>query len=208
MHVVFVHCFKCSCLQSYARDKLERSGTGGNTGNPGTHSLRRTSKQTWLEYRGFDINVTELVDRMPGAETQEETVTMLEDAGEGWHHFFMTKEHLNTTDRVAKRVSDRMERATTFQLWSPYTSESFQVANYGLGGQYQTHLDPHGYWEGTATAEMSELTGDRLATVMVYLEGVAAGGATAFPNTGVMVPVTRGAAAFWVNLRTSGTIDR
>ena len=57
-------------------------------------------------------------------------------------------------------------------------------------------------------AEMSEVTGDRLATVMVYLESVAAGGATAFPNTGVMVPVTRGAAAFWVNLRTSGTIDR
>ena len=62
---------KCPCLQSYARDKLERSGTGGNTGNPGTHSLKRTSKQTWLEYRGFDINVTELVDRMPGAGTHD-----------------------------------------------------------------------------------------------------------------------------------------
>ena len=153
--------------------------------------------------------MTELVDRMPGAGTQEEAVTMLEDAGEGWHHFFMTKEHLNTTDRVAKRVSDRMERATTFQLWSPYTSESFQVANYGLGGQYQTHSDPHGYWEGKRGAQhLFELTGDRLATIMVYLESVAAGGATAFPNTGIRVPVSKGDAAFWINMRTSGTLDR
>ena len=179
-----------------------RSGTGGQV-----TSLKRTSKQTWLEYRSFTINLTEVVAKVEGVTTEQEAA-LITNQPDGWNHYFMTKEVLNTTDSVAKRVSDRMSRATTFQLWNPYTSESFQVANYGLGGQYQTHLDPHGYWEGTATAEMSELTGDRLATVMVYLEGVAAGGATAFPNTGVMVPVTRGAAAFWVNLRTSGTIDR
>ena len=60
-----------------------------------------------------------------------------------------------------------------------------QVANYGLGGQYDTHIDPHGYWEGRAGNRQFEVTGDRLATIMVYLQSIQAGGATAFPNTGL-----------------------
>ena len=50
--------------------------------------------------------------------------------------------------------------------------------------------------------------GDRMVTIMAYLEEVAAGGATAFPNTGVSIPVKKGDAVFWVNLRTSGLQDR
>ena len=180
-----------------------RSGTGGQV-----TSLKRTSKQTWLEYRSFTINLTEVVAKVEGVTTEQEAA-LITNQPDGWNHYFMTKEVLNTTDSVAKRVSDRMSRATTFQLWNPYTSESFQVANYGLGGQYQTHSDPHGYWEGKQGAQqLFQLTGDRLATIMVYLESVAAGGATAFPNTGIRVPVSKGDAAFWINMRTSGTLDR
>ena len=119
-------------------------------------------------------------------------------------------------------------RLGQFRLHTPYTSESFLIANYGLGGefltymydivhahlnpgQYSTHLDPHSYWEGVVRPNQLEhvkLTGDRLATIMVYLEEVAAGGATAFPNTGIRIPVKKGDAAFWINLRPSGFVDR
>ena len=94
-------------------------------------------------------------------------------------------------------------------MWTPFSSESFQIANYGLGGQYSSHLDPHNYWEG-AGPEKSQLgiLGDRLATIMVYLEEVAAGGATAFSNTGIRIPVKKGDAAFWINLKPSGFVDR
>ena len=43
---------------------------------------------------------------------------------------------------------------------------------------------------------------------MAYLEDVAAGGATAFPNTGIRISAKKGDAAFWVNLRRSGFVDR
>ena len=69
-------------------------------------------------------------------------------------------------------------------------------------------MDPHGYWEGKSSHPRHSLTGDRIATIMVYLEGVEAGGATAFPNVGIRVPVTKGTAAFWINMRTSGLLDR
>ena len=43
---------------------------------------------------------------------------------------------------------------------------------------------------------------------MVYLETVEAGGATSFPVTGNRIPVMKGSAAFWFNLRPSGIGDR
>ena len=99
-------------------------------------------------------------------------------------------------------------RATQFQLWNQFAAESFQIANYGLGGQYIAHMDPHGIWENNAKHSVHRMTGDRLATIMVYLDMVEAGGATAFPNTGIRISVSPGAAAFWINLRTSGIQDR
>ena len=70
------------------------------------------------------------------------------------------------------------------------------------------HLDPHGFWEGKGGSRQFQVMGDRLATIMVYMEDVQAGGATAFPNTGIRIPVSKGDAAFWINLRTSGLVDR
>ena len=191
-------------FKQYARDKLQRSGHAGR--GTDTTSLKRTSKQTWLEHRMFNLNVTEIMEKT-GASSPEEVQKMLED-DPAWSSFFMRKKDENITDWVSHRVSQRMERATTFSLFTQLTSEAFQVANYGLGGQYETHLDPHGFWEGKGGNKVFNYLGDRLATIMVYLENVQAGGATAFPNTGLRVAVNKGDAAFWINLRTSGFVDR
>ena len=134
-------------FKSYARDRLVRSGHAATGPAPDKTSLKRTSKQTWLEHRSFNLNFTEITE-VTGAETKEEIYEVPDDTS--WSSFFMRKRDENITDLVAHRVSQRMERATTFSLFSPLTSESFQVANYGLGGQYETHTDPHGYWEGRA----------------------------------------------------------
>ena len=192
-------------FKSFARARLVRSGHAGAGKEPEKTSLKRTSKQTWLEHRLFNLNFSEITE-VTGARTREEIEQVLDQPS--WSSFFMRKSQENITDLVAHRVSQRMERATTFSLFSPLTSESFQVANYGLGGQYDTHTDPHGYWEGRTGNRQFRVTGDRLATIMVYLQSVQAGGATAFPNTGLRIPVSAGAAAFWINLRTSGFIDK
>ena len=82
------------------------------------------------------------------------------------------------------------------------------MANYGIGGLYVTHTDhhmdevprgPHALWEARI--------GDRLATWMVYLSDVPAGGATVFPRAGVTVWPERGSVAFWWNLNAAGRGD-
>ena len=78
------------------------------------------------------------------------------------------------------------------------TNTTMQVANYGLGGQYSQHTDPHGYWDGRTSDPGYAQTGDRLLTIMVYLASVEAGGATSFPVTGNRIAAKSGDAAIWV----------
>ncbi|NXF84939.1 P4HA3 hydroxylase, partial [Eubucco bourcierii] len=50
-------------------------------------------------------------------------------------------------------------------------------------------------------------SGNRIATVMIYLSSVQAGGSTAFIYANFSVPVVKNAALFWWNLRRSGAGD-
>ena len=101
-------------FKDYARDKLVRSGTGNNNVDAaGVHSFKRTSKQTWLEHRNFWMNFTDMVISRMGVSNEEEAKAVFEGGGQfdiNWNYYFMTKERANNSDRVASRVSDRMER--------------------------------------------------------------------------------------------------
>ena len=90
-----------------------------------------------------------------------------------------------------------------------------QIANYGIGGHYDTHQDPmfvykepdHVAQSIETTTEPSYPTGDRMTTFMLYLSEVPRGGWTAFPRLGVAVPPVRGSAVFWHNIKRSGRSD-
>ena len=145
-------------FKEFAESKLERSGHGGKGGDSGLTSLKRTSKQSWLEYRKFNTNISEVIE-VTGVQTKEEAEHLL-DTDHSWASYIYKRENLNCTDKIAEKVSNRMERATTLNLWSPMASESFQIANYGLGGQYSQHLDPHGHWEGKSSHPLHSMTGE------------------------------------------------
>ena len=91
-----------------------------------------------------------------------------------------------------------------------------QVANYGMGGHYDTHMDPNGFMEGeTPKADMDgkkwsyyKATGDRIATFMVYLSEVKYGGRTVFPSLGLSSEPEKGSAVFWINLANTARRDR
>ncbi|KAK4299461.1 hypothetical protein Pmani_028247 [Petrolisthes manimaculis] len=51
------------------------------------------------------------------------------------------------------------------------------------------------------------LPGDRIATFMVYLSDVSAGGRTGFPKAGVSVVPKAGSAVFWYNLKRNGEVN-
>lgn len=75
-------------------------------------------------------------------------------------------------DRIRRRVSKLTQ-------WSEDHMESAQVARYRVGADFAQH---HDYFCPSAHKEMIEREGQRVATVLVYLNSPDNGGATAFPD--------------------------
>ena len=81
--------------------------------------------------------------------------------------------------------------------------ETLQGQRYQPGQEFQGHHDwfhiDQPYWP-----EQAKVGGQRSWTAMIYLNDVADGGATAFPNIGLNVPPQRGALLLWNNARPDG----
>ncbi|XP_077095399.1 prolyl 4-hydroxylase subunit alpha-1b isoform X3 [Siphateles boraxobius] len=101
-----------------------------------------------------------------------------------------------------ERINQRIEDVTGLEM---DTAEELQVANYGVGGQYEPHFDFGRKDEPDAFKELG--TGNRIATWLFYMSDVSAGGATVFPDVGAAVWPKKGTAVFWYNLFASGEGD-
>ncbi|ANA32964.1 hypothetical protein R82526_03853 [Ralstonia mannitolilytica] len=84
--------------------------------------------------------------------------------------------------------------------------EGFQVLHYEPGGEYQPHFDFFNPGR-TGEARQLEVGGQRVATMVIYLNSVQAGGATGFPKLGLEVAPVKGNAVFFVYKRPDGTLD-
>lgn len=105
-------------------------------------------------------------------------------------------------DELIDRVNARMSALTGLNL---ETAEDFQVQNYGLAGHYDPHFDFSRDLENSTLGRLG--TGNRIATVLLYMTDVEAGGATVFPYVGARVMPKKGDAVFWHNLLQSGEGD-
>uniref|UniRef100_A0A665VEU1 procollagen-proline 4-dioxygenase n=1 Tax=Echeneis naucrates TaxID=173247 RepID=A0A665VEU1_ECHNA len=105
-------------------------------------------------------------------------------------------------DIVIARVNQRIEDITGLTVT---TAELLQVANYGVGGQYEPHFDFSRKDEPDAFKRLG--TGNRVATFLNYMSDVEAGGATVFPDFGAAIWPRKGTAVFWYNLFKSGEGD-
>ena len=96
------------------------------------------------------------------------------------------------------KLTKRLEAYTGL---NPYEREDgcemYQVGNYPIGGHYSPHFD---YLQNSAGP-----IGDRIATVLLYLNDVEQGGATVFPELKVRVEATKGAGLFWFNIHKNET---
>ena len=97
--------------------------------------------------------------------------------------------------------------------------EQFQIANYGIGGQYNPHYD---YF-----IDQENMKNNRIATWLGYISEVKGGGGTAFPllslivsfflskitrnmlmtSCGFKVKPVKGSAVFWYNMVDVGEVD-
>ncbi|XP_063341588.1 prolyl 4-hydroxylase subunit alpha-2-like isoform X3 [Pelmatolapia mariae] len=105
-------------------------------------------------------------------------------------------------DPIIDRVNQRIEDITGLTV---ETAELLQVANYGVGGQYEPHFDFSRKDEPDAFKRLG--TGNRVATFLNYMSDVEAGGATVFPDFGAAIWPRKGTSVFWYNLFRSGEGD-
>ncbi|XP_024122315.1 prolyl 4-hydroxylase subunit alpha-2 isoform X1 [Oryzias melastigma] len=113
-------------------------------------------------------------------------------------------------DPVVDKVNQRIEDITGLTV---ETAELLQVANYGVGGQYEPHYDfSRRPFDSNLKKDEPDAfkrlgTGNRMATFLNYMSDVEAGGATVFPDFGAAIWPRKGTAVFWYNLFRSGEGD-
>ncbi|KAM7412851.1 hypothetical protein PAMA_020304 [Pampus argenteus] len=104
---------------------------------------------------------------------------------------------------IVGKLDQRISMLTGLNVKHPY-GEYLQVVNYGIGGHYEPHFD-HATSPSSPVFKLK--TGNRVATFMIYLSSVEAGGSTAFIYANFSVPVVEKAAIFWWNLHRNGKED-
>jgi len=100
-------------------------------------------------------------------------------------------------ERGEHAVIDRIERRLAALLnWPLQNGEGLQVLRYRPGAQYKAH---HDYFEPAAsgTPTILQRGGQRVASIVMYLNTPPRGGGTGFPDVGVEVGPMRGNAVFF-----------
>jgi len=94
-------------------------------------------------------------------------------------------------------VCARLEQRIAALLdWPLENGEGLQILRYGPGTQYQPHYDFFDQGEA-GTPSILKRGGQRVASIVCYLNTPEAGGATVFPDAGLEVAPVRGNAVFF-----------
>jgi len=108
-------------------------------------------------------------------------------------------------DDNVKKIEELIKAVTEMPIEN---GESLHVLQYPLKGQYLPHYD---YFDSTTAGGAAQLKrgGQRVATVIMYLNTPQKGGKTSFPKTQPMIEVTaqKGDAVFFYNVLKSGQVD-
>lgn len=102
--------------------------------------------------------------------------------------YFQRGEH-----SLVERIERRIEVLTG---WPYDRGEGLQILHYAAGQEYQPHFD---YVDPAKPGAAPFLArgGQRVATVIIYLNSPSAGGATAFPDVGLEFSAIKGSALFF-----------
>ena len=119
-----------------------------------------------------------------------------------------SEEHYSRTNKVAKNSLEynKSEAARKFLKIAsslirlhPAQAEPLQIVKYDLGEQYEPHSDC--FSQETLEKNKPE-AGQRIATVLLYLNDVVEGGYTSFPNMNISVEPRKGRAIIFTTTHT------
>ncbi len=104
-------------------------------------------------------------------------------------------------------VIDSVERRISALMNSPMDyGEGLQVVRYRTGGQYMRHFDFYSPNDPGSIAHLSG-GGQRVATLIIYLNDVEAGGETFFPDPGISFSPRKGQALYFRYFNKRGQLD-
>jgi prolyl 4-hydroxylase len=85
--------------------------------------------------------------------------------------------------------------------------EGLQILHYGVGGEYQPHFDFFEPKESGSAAHLQK-GGQRVSTLIMYLNDVEAGGETIFPDLGLAVAARKGSGVYFSYCDPQNNLDR
>lgn len=102
---------------------------------------------------------------------------------------FFERGETDLISRIEARIANLLN-------WPVENGEGLQVLRYGPGAQYRPHYD---YFDPAepGTPGILQRGGQRVATLVMYLNEPEAGGATVFPDIGMQVVPQQGSAVFF-----------
>jgi prolyl 4-hydroxylase len=106
-------------------------------------------------------------------------------------------------NELIARIETRIAQLTECPL---ERGEPIQVLHYNPGAEYKPHFD---YFDPSESGNRQVLAmgGQRVATLIMYLNDVQAGGSTVFPEVGLDVLPRRGSAVFFAYSDSDGRLD-
>ena len=104
---------------------------------------------------------------------------------------------------LVKTIEARIAKLTGLPVEQ---GEPLQILHYGVTGEYLPH---HDYFDpkDPGTAVVTKAGGQRLATMVIYLNTPEEGGATAFPEIGLEVRARKGNAVYFEYRNKQGQLD-
>lgn len=107
--------------------------------------------------------------------------------------------HIKENNFITK-LEKRFEELTSFPIEH---GEGLQVLNYVIGEEYKAHFD---FYPPNKIQE--DKGGQRVATLLLYLNDVEAGGETVFPKVGASIVPKKGSAVYFHYGNSQGQVDR
>lgn len=141
-----------------------------------------------------DAECDELIELARPRLSRSETV--VNRTGESEVNAARTSQGMFFSRGEGELVSAIEARIAALLNWPVERGEGLQVLRYGVGAEYRPHFD---YFDPAqpGTPAILKRGGQRVGTVLMYLNTPASGGATIFPDAGIEVQALRGSAVFF-----------
>ena len=123
-----------------------------------------------------------------------------------------TPHHNRTSDgtyfqRAENALVSKIEaRIATLLGYPVENGEGIQVLHYTVAKEYKAHYD---FFDPNTDGGRQHMQrgGQRVATLIMYLNDVEAGGATFFPHANISIQPKKGSAVYFVNANQAGEVD-